>query len=139
MPVPTTTGVTVRLLVVDGIPARKAATAAEGDPPPETVTGVTVTPEAVVMPVTAAVATVTAVVAAEVRLAADWPPGSLPTAGLTFSLDLSRLWLVDGPLLLAVVVAVLLLLLLLLLLLWLVLLLAPDNGVGLLEGVVDAT
>ena len=60
-PAPTTTGVTVKLLVVQEgttIPARKEA----GDPPPET--GVTVTPDdVVIIPVTDAVAvTVTAVV-----------------------------------------------------------------------------
>ena len=80
--VPTTTGVTVRLLAVDGMGLKEA----DGDPPADT--GVTVTPEAVVMPVTA---TVTAGVAAAV----GW---TLLAAAATFSLDLSRLWaLADGP------------------------------------------
>lgn len=79
----TTTGVTVRLLVVDGT---MAALKAAGDPPP--VTGVTVTPpEAVVIPVTAAaaVATLNVVVGVAPILLAG-------VAGLaTFSFDLSLL------------------------------------------------
>lgn len=80
IPPPTTTGVTVRLLVVDGIGALNAA----GDPPP-VITGVTVTPDAVVIPVTATVA----VVVAEFTFLAT---GVAADAGLaTFSLDLSLL------------------------------------------------
>ncbi|KZS16336.1 Uncharacterized protein APZ42_017985 [Daphnia magna] len=70
--------------------ARKEA----GDPPPETVTGVTVTPDdVVIIPATVAVAvTVTAAVVVDV-LPTDALPGGILTAGgaATFSLDLSLL------------------------------------------------
>lgn len=89
----TTTGVTVKLLVADEgttMAARKEA----GDPPPETVTGVTVTPDdVVIIPATVAVAvTVTAAVVVDV-LPTDALPGGILTAGgaATFSLDLSLL------------------------------------------------